>query len=176
MRATCPTQLILRDFIIRAAKLLIMQSSPAPRHFLPLGPNILFGILFSNALNLRFPLSMRDQVSHPNKTRGKIMVLYILILKFLVRRQEDKRSHINITQSNSTNWDSHFHCLKNVMLDNPCYKMKVKWGVGRLEAAINGTKRRKTDDIIPKRKYTFFHEVQGRECTGATGTENCLVK
>jgi hypothetical protein len=34
---------------------------------------------------------VRDQVSHPYKTTGDIMVLYILILKFPERRQEDKR-------------------------------------------------------------------------------------
>jgi hypothetical protein len=34
---------------------------------------------------------MGDQVSHPHKTTGKIIVLYILIPKFLGRRQEDKR-------------------------------------------------------------------------------------
>jgi hypothetical protein len=31
---------------------------------------------------------MREHVSHPYKTAGKIMGLYILIFKFLVRRQE----------------------------------------------------------------------------------------
>jgi hypothetical protein len=31
---------------------------------------------------------VRDKVSHPYKTRGKIMVLYILMLRFLERRLE----------------------------------------------------------------------------------------
>ena len=48
-----------------------------------LGPNILLSILFSNALSLCSSLNVSDQVSHPHKTRGKIIVLYILIFKFL---------------------------------------------------------------------------------------------
>jgi hypothetical protein len=47
-----------------------------------LGPNILLSILFSN-LSLCSSLSVRDQVSHPFQTTGKIIVLYILIFVFL---------------------------------------------------------------------------------------------
>jgi hypothetical protein len=36
-------------------------------------------------------LSVRDQVSHPYKTTGRIMVLYILTFTFLDSRRDDKR-------------------------------------------------------------------------------------
>ena len=48
-----------------------------------LGPNTLLHTLFSNTLSLRYFLNASDQVSHPYKTTGKIIVLYILIFKFL---------------------------------------------------------------------------------------------
>jgi hypothetical protein len=48
-----------------------------------LGPNTLLNTLFSNALNLRSYLIVSDQDSHPYKTMGKIIVLYVLIFKFL---------------------------------------------------------------------------------------------
>jgi len=52
---------------------------------------ILLNTLFSNTLSLRFSPSKSDQVSQPYKTRGKIIILYILILKFLNSKQEEKR-------------------------------------------------------------------------------------
>jgi hypothetical protein len=44
------------------------------------GPNILLRTLSSNTLSLCSSLNVRDQVSHPYKTTGRIMVLYILTL------------------------------------------------------------------------------------------------
>jgi len=62
-------------------KLLIMQSSPASSFSFLLGPNILLSSLFSDTFNLCSSLSVRDQVSHPYKMTGKVMILYTLIFK-----------------------------------------------------------------------------------------------
>ena len=51
-----------------------------------LGPNILLSTLFSDTLSLRSSLIVSDQVSHPNKTAGKIIVLYFLVFNFFVCR------------------------------------------------------------------------------------------
>jgi hypothetical protein len=63
-----------------------------PTTFFLLGPNFLLRTLFSNALNL-CSLSVRDQVSHPYKTTGEVIVLYLLIIKLLEKRREDRRQH-----------------------------------------------------------------------------------
>jgi hypothetical protein len=55
-------------------------NSPATSSLL--GPNILLSTLFSNVLSLRSYFSVSDQVSHPYRTGGKVIVLYILIFKF----------------------------------------------------------------------------------------------
>jgi hypothetical protein len=55
------------------------------------GPNILLRILFSGTINLCSSLNVRDQVLHPYKTTGRIMVLYILTFTFLDSRREDRR-------------------------------------------------------------------------------------
>jgi hypothetical protein len=49
----------------------IMQFSPRPI-FLPKGPNIFLNTLFSKLLSLCSSLKVRDQVSHPYSTTGKI--------------------------------------------------------------------------------------------------------
>jgi hypothetical protein len=43
------------------------------------GPDILPNTLLSNTLNLYYSLNARDQVSHPYKIRGKIIVLTQII-------------------------------------------------------------------------------------------------
>ena len=48
-----------------------------------LGPNILLITMFSNTLSFLSSRNVSDQASHPYKTTGKIIVLYILIFKFL---------------------------------------------------------------------------------------------
>jgi hypothetical protein len=56
--------------LFQVMKLLIMQSSPVSCLFALLGHYILHSILFSNT-PICSSLSVRDQVSHPYKTKGK---------------------------------------------------------------------------------------------------------
>ena len=55
-----------------------------------LGPNILI-TTSSNTLSFLSSLNFSDQVSHPYKTTGKIIVLCTSIFKFLDSKLEDKR-------------------------------------------------------------------------------------
>jgi hypothetical protein len=54
------------------------------------GSNILLSTLFSNSISLCFSLNVRDQVSHPYWTTGKIIVLHTPIFTFFNRRQYDR--------------------------------------------------------------------------------------
>jgi hypothetical protein len=75
---------------IQAVKFIIMQFYPRS-DFLPLGPNALLNTLFSKIPSLCSSPKVRDQVSHPYSTTGKITVFYILIFRFFYIRREDKR-------------------------------------------------------------------------------------
>jgi hypothetical protein len=98
---TCymPAHLNLLDFITR--KILGKEYRPfssklcnfpyCPFTSSLLGPNILLSTLFSNTLSLRSSFNVSDQFSHPYRTKGKIIVLYILIFKFFDSNLEDKR-------------------------------------------------------------------------------------
>ena len=87
IRATCPAHLILLDFITRtilveeyrpfSSSLCSLLHSPITSSLL--GPNILLNTIFSDTLSFLSSLAVSDQASHPYKTTGKIIVLYILI-------------------------------------------------------------------------------------------------
>jgi len=87
IRATCPAHLILLDFITRKlvgeqyktfnSSLYNLLHSPFTSSLL--GPNILLNTMFSKTLRFLSSRNVNDQVSHPYKTTGKIIVLYILI-------------------------------------------------------------------------------------------------
>jgi len=91
IRAICSAHLILLDFITRtilgeeysslSSSLCSFLHSPVTSSLL--GPNILLNILFSNTLSLLSSLNVSDQVSHPYKITGNIIILYILIFKLL---------------------------------------------------------------------------------------------
>ena len=91
IHATCPAHIILLDLLTRtilgeqyrslSSSLCSFLHSPVTSSLL--GPNILLNTLFSNTLSLRSSHNVSDQVSHPYKTTGKIIVPYISTFVFL---------------------------------------------------------------------------------------------
>jgi hypothetical protein len=75
---------------VQVVKLLIMQYFQPSCHLIPLRSKYSPSNLFSNTLSLCSSLNVREQVSHPYKTTGKIIILYILIHTFSDSRREHK--------------------------------------------------------------------------------------
>jgi hypothetical protein len=98
IRATCPAHLIRLDsttckilgkeYSSFSSSLCSFLHSPVTSSLL--GPNTLLNTL-SQTPSACVPPCVSNQVSHPYKTTGKIIVLYIFIFKFLDSNLEDNR-------------------------------------------------------------------------------------
>ena len=88
IRATCPAHLILLDFITRtilseeyksfSPSLCNLLHSPVTSSLL--GPNILLNTMLSNTLSYLSSGNVNDQVSHPYKTTGKILIVIMSLI------------------------------------------------------------------------------------------------
>ena len=89
IRATCPAHLSILDVITRkkfgeeyrACSSYSCSLLHSPVTSSVLGPDIFLSTLLPKTLSLSSSRNMSDQVSHPYKTIGKIVILYIWSLK-----------------------------------------------------------------------------------------------
>jgi hypothetical protein len=104
----------------QAMKITLCNFLHDPSSFL-LGPNILLNTLFSNTLSLCSSLKVKDQFSHPYSTTGKITVLYILKLSFLIWDGKTKDIWLNDSKHSLNLNYSWFHheCHSDLLLSSP---------------------------------------------------------
>jgi hypothetical protein len=87
LRATCPVHLSLLDsspelYLVRRTEHKAPHYAVFPTYLLPhpsRAQNNILSTIFSKTLSLHSSLNVSNQVSHPYKTTGKIIVLYTLI-------------------------------------------------------------------------------------------------
>jgi hypothetical protein len=77
---------------VKVTKLLIMQLCPASCYFISPWSKYSPQNVFSNIASICPSLNVRDHVSHSYKTKGKIIVLYILLFYFC--RQQTRRQKV----------------------------------------------------------------------------------
>jgi hypothetical protein len=108
----CPSHISQLDYSnytwrrVQITKLLVKQFSPLSRLLNLLGPNIPLSNLSSNTLSLRSSPNFRDQVLHPYRNTGKIIILHILIFTFLTAVQK--------TEGSGANGSKHWHKLSSL--------------------------------------------------------------
>jgi hypothetical protein len=84
-----------------------------------LGPNILLRTLFSNTLSLCSSLSVRDQVPHPYKTTGRIMVFLYFNL-YIPGQQARWQKTMNRMVANIPRIQSALNLFMNTILICTC--------------------------------------------------------
>jgi hypothetical protein len=78
-----------------------MQFSPPSYHYVP-HLSECSQHPFSNTLSLGSSLNVRDKVSQPYRTIGKIIVLYLLILNFWTADEKTEGSGLSGSKHNQT--------------------------------------------------------------------------